>query len=242
MNKDNKIISIIPARGESKGVPRKNIRLLADKPLIAYSIEQSLQCKYIDRTIVSTNDEEIAKIAKEYGAEVPFIRPEELAKDDTPDLPVFIHALKWLEKNQSYIPEIIVHLRPTSPLRKVKHIEDAIKKLESEKNANSIRGICIPSQNPFKMWKIKGKYMKPLIKYNEVKEPYNTPRQLLPKVYWQNGHIEVIRYKTIMEKHSMTGDRILPYIMDQKYMIDIDSYLSFTIAEIILGGEFRGKK
>ncbi len=171
-----KIISIIPARGGSRGIPKKNITLLAGKPLVVYSIEQSLQCKYIDRTIVSTGDEEIAEISRRYGAEVPFLRPKELATDEMPDLPVFRHALDWLEKNEHYIPEIIVHLRPTSPLRKVKHLEEAIEKLSSDSNADSIRGVCLPTQNPFKMWKIEGNYMEPLLKYNEVKEPYNAPR------------------------------------------------------------------
>ena len=142
------IISIIPARGGSKGIPKKNIVLLAGKPLIAYSIGQSLQCRHIKRTIVSTDDPEIAEIAREYGAEVPFIRPKELAKDDTPDLPVFLHALDWLEKQESYLPDLIVHLRPTSPLREVKHIEEAIEKLLAVWRYNSFRGLHLSFEHP----------------------------------------------------------------------------------------------
>jgi CMP-N-acetylneuraminic acid synthetase len=228
------IISIIPARGGSKGIPKKNIVLLAGKPLIAYSIGQSLQCQYIKRTIVSTDDPEIADIAREYGAEVPFVRPKELATDDTPDLPVFEHALDWLEKHERYIPDIIIHLRPTSPLREVRHIEEALGKLISDSQADSIRGVCPPGQNPFKMWKIESKYMEPLLSFKGVKEPYNAPRQCLPQVYWQNGHIDITRYATIRNKHSMTGDNILPYVMEPEYTIDIDSPASIKMAESIL--------
>lgn len=234
--KDFKILGLIPARGGSRGIPRKNIIPVAGKPLIAYTIEEAIKSRYIDRVIVSTDDEEIAEISKKYDAEVPFMRPKELAGDDTPDLPVFIHTLKWLKDNQDYIPNLIVHLRPTSPLRKVEHIDEAIKILKSNKNADSIRGVCIPYQTPFKMWMIKGRYMKPLLKFKKIKELYNTPRQLLPPVYWQNGHIEVTRYETIMKKHSMTGDKILPYIMDPEYSIDIDSELNIKLTEIILKG------
>lgn len=234
--KDFKILGLIPARGGSRGIPRKNIIPVAGKPLIAYTIEEAIKSRYIDRVIVSTDDEEIAEISKKYDAEVPFMRPKELAGDDTPDLPVFIHTLKWLKDNQDYIPNLIVHLRPTSPLRKVEHIDEAIKILKSNKNADSIRGVCIPYQTPFKMWMIKGRYMKPLLKFKKIKELYNTPRQLLPPVYWQNGHIEVTRYETIMKKHSMTGDKILPYVMDSEYSIDIDSELNIKLTEIILKG------
>lgn len=234
--KDFKILGLIPARGGSRGIPRKNIIPVAGKPLIAYTIEEAIKSRYIDRVIVSTDDEEIAEISKKYDAEVPFMRPKELAGDDTPDLPVFIHTLKWLKDNQDYIPNLIVHLRPTSPLRKVEHIDEAIKILKSNKTADSIRGVCIPYQTPFKMWMIKGRYMKPLLKFKKIKELYNTPRQLLPPVYWQNGHIEVTRYETIMKKHSMTGDKILPYVMDSEYSIDIDSELNIKLTEIILKG------
>lgn len=234
MYKDKQILAIIPARGGSRGIPRKNIKDLAGKPLIAYTIEEAKKSGYLDRIVVSTDDEEIGEVAKRYGGEVPFLRPKELAGDETPDLPVFLHALKWLKENQDYVPDLVVHLRPTSPLREAKHIDEAIELLEGDKSADSVRGVCTPTQNPFKMWQIKEGYMEPLVGSKKFKEPYNTPRQLLPVVYWQNGHIEVIRYETIMKKHSMTGDKILPYIMDQEYSVDIDSNLSIKLAEVIL--------
>ena len=234
MYKDKQILAIIPARGGSRGIPRKNIKDLAGKPLIAYTIEEAKKSGYLDRIVVSTDDEEIGEVAKRYGGEVPFLRPKELAGDETPDLPVFLHALKWLKENRDYVPDLVVHLRPTSPLREAEHVDEAIELLEGDKSADSVRGVCTPTQNPFKMWQIKEGYMEPLVGSKKFKEPYNTPRQLLPVVYWQNGHIEVIRYETIMKKHSMTGDKILPYIMDQEYSVDIDSNLSIKLAEVIL--------
>ncbi|MBT3921890.1 MAG: acylneuraminate cytidylyltransferase family protein, partial [Nitrospina sp.] len=116
-------ISLIPARGGSKGIPRKNLALLDGKPLIAYSIEESLNCSLISRTIVSTDDPEIAEVARKYGAEAPFLRPSELAQDDTPDFPVFLHALEWLRANEDLSPDMFVQLRPTTPIRPSKIIE-----------------------------------------------------------------------------------------------------------------------
>lgn len=112
-----RIITIIPARGGSKRIPGKNIAPLAGKPLIAHSIEESLDCSLVERTIVSTDDPEIAEVARRWGAEVPFLRPGEFSRDDTTDLPVFIHALEWLQANDNLLPDLVVHLRPTTPLR-----------------------------------------------------------------------------------------------------------------------------
>lgn len=224
------ILGLIPARGGSKSVPRKNIKLLAGKPVIVYTIEEAKKSKYINRLIVSTDDEKIAEISKKCGAEVPFMRPKELAQDDTPDLPVFKHALKWFKENENYVPDIIVHLRPTALLRKVEHIDKGIELLLSNKDADSVRSICIASQIPYKMWKIENGYLVPLLGFTK-EELFNQPRQNLPTVYWQNASVDVIRYNTIMKKNSMTGDYILPLVMDDKYSIDLDTELDFRIAE-----------
>lgn len=228
-----RILGLIPARGGSKSVPRKNIRLLAGKPLIVHTIEESKKSKLLNRIIVSTDDTEIAQISKKYGAEVPFIRPKKLALDDTPDLPVFQHALNWLKEHENYIPEIIVHLRPTSPLRKVGHIDAGIKLLMKNTKADSVRSVCETKETPYKMWRIKGKYLVPLLCSNG-RELFNQPRQKLPLVYWQNASVDVIWYDTIMKKNSMTGKYILPLIMDDKYSIDLDQGLDFIIAEKII--------
>lgn len=228
------VLALIPARGGSKSIPRKNIRPFAGFPLIAYSISAALHAESINRVVVSTDDEEIAKIASDYGAEVPFLRPIELAQDNTPDLPVFIHALTWLSEQEGYSPEIVVQLRPTSPLRRVTHIDGAVSKLSVHPEADAIRTVCIPFQNPFKMWQIRDNgYMRPLFE-GEFQEPYNLPRQVLPDVYWQTGYVDASWATTILAKKSMTGKRILPLIIDPSEWIDIDSPDDWRRAERLL--------
>lgn len=217
----SKILAIIPARGGSKGIPKKNIVNINGKPLIQYTIEVAKESKLIDRVIVSTDDDEIAEISEKLGAEVPFIRPAELAKDDTPTFPVIKHALKWLKENEKYKPELIVLLEPTFPLRTVEKVDEAIKVISSDEEADSLRGVCEPFQNPFKMWIPCGKYLKPLIKEKEIM--YEKPRQNLRKVFWQNGYIYISRYKTIMDKKSFHGEKILPFILSENNFIDIDT-------------------
>jgi N-acylneuraminate cytidylyltransferase len=219
------VLAIIPARGGSKGIPRKNIRDFAGYPLITYSIAAGLQAEMVTRVIVSTDDEEIAAVAREYGAETPFYRPAELAQDNSTDLPLFEHALQWLKENENYHPDIVVQLRPTSPIRPPELVDDAIDQLIYNPDADCVRGVVIAGQNPHKMWRIDEitKRMTPLLTVEGIKEPYNAPRQILPSVYWQTGHIDAIRTSTILKKHSLTGDIILPLIIDSNYTVDIDN-------------------
>lgn len=227
------VLAIIPARGGSKGIPRKNIRNFAGYPLIAYSIAAARRAKNVTRVIVSTDDEEIGSVAREFGAETPFLRPAKHAQDQTTDFPVFLHALEWLKDNEDYRPEIVVQLRPTSPVRPLTCVDDAIQKLIEHPEADSIRGVVPARQNPFKMWRIieeKG-IMEPLLQVKGIPEAYNAPRQILPSVYWQTGHIDVIRAKTILEKHSLSGAVILPLIIDSIYAVDIDSPFDWQQAE-----------
>ena len=219
------VLALIPARGGSKGIPRKNIRDFAGAPLIAYSIAAGLQAQHVTRVIVSTDDEEIAAVARQWGAETPFLRPTELAQDDITDLPVFQQALAWLAEHEAYHPEFVVQLRPTSPVRPVGLIDDAIEMMLTNPQADCVRGVVPSGQNPFKMWQIEpdSHQLKPLLSLPNVKEPYNAPRQELPKTYWQTGHIDVIRTSTILEKGSLTGDVILPILIDHRYTVDIDT-------------------
>lgn len=219
--KNNNIVSIIPARGGSKGIPRKNIIEVGGKPLIAYSIEAAKNSALIDRVIVTTDDKEIAEIAEKYGAEVPFIRPYELAQDNTPTYPVIKHTVEWLQEKENYKPELIVILEPTFPLRTSEEIDSAIKLILSDEEADSLRGVIEPFQNPYKMWTLKDKYLTSLIKEGE--SAYEKPRQMLNKVYWQNGHIYISKYKTLMEKGNIHGDKILPFILDSDKFIDVDT-------------------
>lgn len=225
------VLAIIPARGGSKSIPRKNIRHFAGYPLIAFSIAAGLGAESISRVVVSTDDEEIAQVAKDFGAEVPFLRPEALSQDDTPDLPVFQHALDWLKTHEAYEPGVIVQLRPTSPFRRKAHIDQAVWRLFENPQADSIRTVCIPFQNPYKMWRIyRDGFMQPLISA-DMPEAYNLPRQVLPEVYWQTGYVDAAWAATIMEKDSMTGKSILPLVIGADEWIDIDSPDDWSRAE-----------
>ena len=226
-----KIIALIPARGGSKSLPRKNILPLNGKPLISYSIEIALQSKFIERVIVSTDDEEIKKVAEEYGAEVPFIRPKNISDDKTKDFPVFEHCIDTLQDKI----DIIVHLTPTSPIRKIGIVDSAIEKflIEYDKGATSLRSVSVPKDNPFKMWTIKDDKLINLVKVEGIKEPYNEPRQQLPLVYWQNGYVDITSVNTIKKYNSMSGPNICPFIVNEK-IFDIDHLEQFKATEIFL--------
>lgn len=230
------ILALIPARGGSKGIPRKNIRSFAGYPLIAWSIAAAKQSSSVTRVIVSTDDEEIVAMARQWGAETPFLRPAELAQDKTTDLPVFEHALKWLEDVEGYRPQVVVQLRPTSPIRPKTMVDEAVHILLNHKDADCVRGVVPAAQNPFKMWRFNGEE-KPLDRLLEVEgipEPYNAPRQILPSVYWQTGHIDAIRISTIVRKKSLTGDIVYPLLIDPKYSVDIDTLSDWAKYEALV--------
>jgi N-acylneuraminate cytidylyltransferase len=224
------ILALIPARGGSKGIPRKNIKELGGHPLIAYSISAGLNSKLVTRTIVSTDDEEIAHQAKEYGAEVPFLRPEAIARDDTRDLPVFLQALSWLQEHEGYQPEVVVHLRPTSPFRPTSLVDQAVQILLDNPLADSVRGVVPSKQNPYKMWHIREDGSLAPVLDTEFTEPYNMPRQELPPTFWQTGHIDVIRTRTIQDG-SMSGKMIYAYQIDPLFAVDLDGPLDWGQAE-----------
>jgi N-acylneuraminate cytidylyltransferase len=219
------VLAIIPARGGSKGIPGKNIRDFAGFPLIVYSIAAGRQAKTVTRVVVSTDSEEIAAVSRRYGAETPFLRPLEYAQDNTLDLPVFRHALDWLAQHDNYRPDVVVQLRPTSPVRPRTCVDDAVKLLLDHPQADSVRGVVPAGQNPFKMWRVDPTtgQMRPLLAVEGVAEPYNAPRQVLPPVHWQTGHIDAIRVGTILEKNSMSGDVILSLLIDSRFTVDIDT-------------------
>ena len=230
------VLALIPARGGSKSIPRKNVIDFAGYPLIAYSIAAGLAAETITRVIVSTDDDEIAEVSRRYEAETPFTRPAQHAQDQTPDLPVFQHALEWLGANEGYKPDIVVQLRPTSPFRRVWHIDQAVLRLIEHPEADAVRTVCIPFQNPFKMWRLgQDGLMQPIgLDLGVLNEPYNQPRQALPDIYWQTGYVDAAWADTIIEKNSMTGDHILPLIIDPSEWVDIDSPDDWRRAERLL--------
>lgn len=235
-----KILAIIPARGGSKGIPRKNIVNLCGKPLIAYSIEQAISSKFINRVIVSTDDDEIAEISARFGAEVPFKRPSEYAQDLSPDIDVFRHALKWLEENQKYVPNIVLNHRPVCPVRKVEVMDKAIEIFINTPESDALRSVCLPAQTPYKMWKIVDGYLQPLLCLPEFSESFNMPRQILPKVYWQFGYVDMVKTEVITKKGRMSGDRILPFIIEDEW-VDIDTEEDLKEAERLLNKMKSGK-
>jgi N-acylneuraminate cytidylyltransferase len=227
------VLALIPARGGSKGLPGKNIKSLGGYSLIGYSIAAALNAKLVSRTVVTTDDPEIADKAQEYGAEVPFLRPAEFAQDDSLDLPVFQHALNWLSDHESYSPDIVVQLRPTSPFRPPELVDEAIQILIDNPGASSVRGVVPSKENPFKMWMIEpdGK-MIPLLE-TEFEEPFNMPRQELPSSYWQTGHIDVVSAETIING-SMSGQEIYSHIIDPLFSVDLDNLQDWQRAEMRL--------
>lgn len=207
-----KIYSLIQARGGSKGLPSKNIRPLGGFPLIAYSIVASKLSKYISRTIVSTDSEEIAKIALKYGAEVPFFRPPKLAEDKSTDLDVFMHAVKWFEKDKKQIPDLIVQLRTTTPLRDPKLIDSAIKIMKNRPEATSLRSADKLAEPPQKMMRFdKNNFLTGFFPDDPRPEYYNLPRQTFPDAYHPNGYVDIVRPKYITKNGRLYGDKVLGF-------------------------------
>jgi len=233
------ILAVIPARSGSKSIPDKNIREINGKPMLCYSIEHAKKSKYINRIILSTDSVKYAKIGESYGAEVPFIRPEQYATDTALDIDVFYHCLDFLKKKEGYHADIVVHLRPTYPIRDTKDIDAMIEIIMNDAKIDSVRSISPAKEIPYKMWlQEKDGFISPVIK--DIKECYNMPRQELPKVYYQNACIDVIRGDVILEQRSMSGSNIFGYIMHKNF--DIDTEEEFLKAEKYLKISSGGKR
>lgn len=223
------------ARGGSKSIPKKNIKDLGGKPLIAHTIEKAKASKYLDRIILSTDNSEIAEVGRKYGAETPFVRPKELAEDNTQDFPVFVHVIKWLEENENWKPDFIVHLRPTHPFRKTEDIDKGIELLAENPKADSVWTVGIPPVTPYKMFSVGDDgFLKPALAIPGEKEAFNWPRQRLPKIYNHYGQVDVARHETIMQKNSMCGENILPIFLEGE-VFDIDSPFDWEFAEFMIG-------
>ncbi|MBU0701774.1 acylneuraminate cytidylyltransferase family protein [bacterium] len=228
-----KFLGLIPARGGSKGIIKKCITPLLDKPLIAYTIEEAKKSIHLHRIIVSTDDKNIASVSKEYGAEIPFMRPKELAQDDTPTLPVIQHALNTL-RSQGYVPDYIVLLQPTSPLRDVSHIDAAIEKI-IQTQSDMVVSLCKVTQHPFWMRRIdREDKVYPFI---ETKNTYHR-RQDLPELYRLNGAITVTR-REVIEAAALAIDEkkkldIRGYVMEEAVSVDVDTPIDLFIAQKLL--------
>ncbi len=228
-----KILALIPARGGSKGIPGKNIRHLAGRPLICWTIDTALATSVLDRIIVTTDDREIAAIARQAGADVPFLRPAELARDETTDMPVYHHALQWLADEERYLPDIVVWLRPTAPLRIPVDIEQAVARLLTT-GADWIRSICPVEHHPYWMYRLEDDRLQP---FQPGLDTARFPRrQTLPPVYRLNGAVEVTWCRTILKKQLLYSGDVRGYIMPPERSIDIDTMIDFLTAEALLAG------
>lgn len=225
MINDKRVLAIIPARGGSKGVPRKNVRLLAGKPLIAWTIEEAKKSRYIDRLVLSSEDQEIINVAKEYGCEVPFVRPENLAQDETPGMDPVLHALK---KVQGY--DYIVLLQPTSPLRLAKDIDACIERL-IETQSPACVSVTEPDISPYWMYTMnENGLMQQLIKQDSLA----VRRQDLPNVYALNGAVYVAETKWLLKSESFLTEATSAYVMPRNRSYDIDVEEDFMWCDWIL--------
>lgn len=225
------VLALVPARGGSKSLPRKNLREIAGKPMVAHSIGHCLASTTISRTILTTDDPEIAEVGRSAGAEVPFMRPAEFAQDHSTDYEFVRHALLWLKENEGYEPDMVVQIRPTTPMRRIDLIDAAVCALAACPEADSLRAVVEACFSPFKMWtKNEDGFLSPLLSLPGMPEPYNQPRQILPQSYQQDGFIDITRPRTIFELNSITGDKILPFFLDRE-SIDIDHEHEFVDAE-----------
>lgn len=231
-----KICAIIPARSGSKGVIQKNIKSLNGIPLMAYSIKVALESKHIERAIVSTDSQEFVQIAKEYGAEVPFLRPAHISQDNSTDFEMIEHALDWLLENENYLPDYIVHLRPTTPLRRVEVVDDAIEKLIETNDATSLRSVHQMSESAYKCMEIDSKvgYLKTVFEGNSFLDETNNARQMFPKTYSANGYVDVLDVKYIQKNRRIHGNKVLPYITPP--VIEVDTIDDFKLLQSQLRG------
>jgi len=228
------IVSIIPARSGSKGVPDKNIKLLAGKPLLAYSIAAALQVKPIERIIVSTDSQRYANIAREYGAEVPFLRPAEISSDKSTAYDFIRHALDWMDTHEGHRPTYIVLLLPTMPLREIRYIESAIDLIINNDKATGLRSVHEMSETAYKTVEIDGGYMKCICTGSFDVDTANLPRQGYPKTFQPNGYVDIIKSDYVIKSGKLFGNRVIAYITPR--VIEVDTiedyaYLEYQVAK-----------
>ncbi|MDP3779183.1 MAG: acylneuraminate cytidylyltransferase family protein [bacterium] len=230
------ILGVVGARSGSKSIPHKNIKPLLDKPLMGWIIEAAKRSSYNPRIILSTDSPEYQEVGRRFGAETPFLRPAEFSNDTATDMDYLTHAVKWLEENEGWNPDIILRLPPTTPLCKTETIDACIKLLLEDATATSSRAIATAPKHPYKLWKIEGDELLPFIpkEVTGFAEPSGMARQFYkPAAY---AHIDVIavRRDTLMNDGLLTGKRTRYHMLDKKDAIDIDTENDFLLAEIIL--------
>ncbi|TCL69971.1 N-acylneuraminate cytidylyltransferase [Hydrogenispora ethanolica] len=223
------ILAIIPARGGSKGVPGKNIRLLGGYPLIAFSIAAAKLANDITRVVVSTDSAEIAAIAQSYGAETPFLRPAELARDQSADLEFMRHALEWFQKHEAKIPDYLVHLRPTTPLREPQVIEAAINRLLNHPEASSLRSAHLAPESPWKWFRLDELGYFRSFGGNIDNEVLNNPRQAFSDAYIPDGYVDVVIPALILSSGRLHGEKMLAFVSPN--CTEVDTVSDFELLQ-----------
>jgi CMP-N-acetylneuraminic acid synthetase len=230
------ILGLIPARGGSKGIPGKNLRLLGGRSLVARAVESGLESRLVSRIILSTDSEAIAEEGRRAGAEVPFLRPTDLAKDDTPSSAVVVHALEWLEENEGTRPDILVLLQPTAPLRQARHVDEALDLLVSSGARGVVSVTPVPGHyHPSWQFSIRDGALFPFMEAGKVPPR----RQDLPPTYTRNGAIYAAWTETWLSGTMAYGSGCVPYVMRPEESVNIDSPEDLELAEFLLarGGE-----
>lgn len=233
MPQKKKILALIAARSGSKRVKGKNIKLLHGKPLIAYTIEAAQKSRLITRVIVTTDSQEIARIARKYGAETPYLRPARIAKGSSTEYEFHQHAIDWLKHNEGYEPDVIVNLYPTTPFRMPSTIDNAIHVFLKHPLADSLRSVTKCSEHPYKMWRVQGDYLKPFVQKKDSGN-HTLSYQSLPEIYIQNASIYITSPRTLRKYKSTVGKKVLRFIMDADESLDINSMYDFMLAELFL--------
>lgn len=225
------ILGLIPARGGSKAIPRKNITSLAGKPLLAFTCQAALGSQRLSRVVMNTNDEEIAEVGRKYGVETPFLRPERLAEDETPILPVILHTIDWLREEEGYTTDMVVLLQPTSPLRTSIHIDSAIQAILGSDADTLVSVQQVPHCfNPVSLMRLNEQGY--LLPYQE--RELILRRQEKPRLYARNGPAILIMLRSVLESGRLYGDKVLPYEMSQLESIDVDDVNDLMLLEALL--------
>jgi N-acylneuraminate cytidylyltransferase len=232
-----KVFALIPARGGSKGVPKKNIKPLAGYPLIAYSIVAAKLCPLVDRIVVSTDSEEIANISQKYGAEVPFMRPPVLASDNSPDRDFIMHALEFFDREEGESPDYLVHLRPTTPLRDPALVKEAIEQIRNNPEATSLRSAHAAPESPFKWFTRDDRGYFHGLNPGGAPGYTNLPRQSFSPVYIPDGYVDVLRVSFLRKSTDIHGDHIMGYI--SPWCVEVDTASEFELLEFEISKRFN---
>lgn len=233
-NNKSKVLAVIGARSGSKSLPNKNIKLLCGKPLLAWITVAAAASKLIDKLVISTDSAEYAEIAKEHGAAAPFLRPAEISGDKALDIEYLTHAVNWFKANENWKPDIILRLPAASPLCRTEFIDKCIELLTGDPAADSCRTVINAPKHPYKLWRNENGTLKPFMPESITGHDIaNQPRQSFPEAL---SHTDVIavRHDCLINKKSLSGDKILFHKVDKKDAVDIDDEKDFLLAEILL--------